>query len=160
MLEQGLDGAEVAGQQTADRTPRCRNHHAAHGRVDMRGGKALIISAFMLAATAVVLLLVGDVSAAQPATPLLTKHQTAGVTCASCHPETPPATAVRATTCLGCHGDAAKLAAATWRTTPNPHASPHLVAPAPPQCDTCHHLHRPSENACIQCHQGFGFEVP
>ena len=126
----------------------------------MRGGKAPLISASLLVAAVIVLLFVGELAAAQPATPLLAKHQAAGVTCAVCHPETPPATAVRAPTCLGCHGDAAKLAAATWRTAPNPHASPHLVAPAPPQCDTCHHLHRPSENACVRCHEGFVFEVP
>ena len=118
-----------------------------------------LLTTLFVVALAALALPTAPVLAQQP-TSLLTKHQAAGVTCATCHPETPPATAVRAPTCLGCHGDAAKLAAATWRTTPNPHASPHLVAPAPPQCDTCHHLHRPPENACIRCHKGFVLEVP
>jgi|WetSurMetagenome_2_1015567.scaffolds.fasta_scaffold118400_2 hypothetical protein len=139
---------------------RCRNQPAAHRGADMRGGKAPLISAFTLVAGMAVLLLLGGLAAAQPATPLLAKHQAAGVTCATCHPETPPATAVQAPTCLGCHGDAAKLAAATWRAAPNPHAPSHLVDPASPQCDICHHLHRPSENACVRCHKGFVFQVP
>jgi hypothetical protein len=126
----------------------------------MRGGKAAHISASLLAAAVAVLLLFGELAAAQPATPLLAKHQAAGVTCATCHPETPPATAVQAPTCLGCHGDAAKLAAATSRAAPNPHAPSHLVDPASPQCDICHHLHRPSENACVRCHKESAFQVP
>jgi hypothetical protein len=27
------------------------------------------------------------------------------------------------------------------------------------ECEACHHLHRPSEDYCFQCHV-FGFKVP
>ncbi len=97
---------------------------------------------------------------AQQTTPLLNEHEAAGVVCTNCHRENPLGVPVLAAACLACHGDAAKLAASTNDVAPNPHASPHLIPPEPPQCETCHHFHRPSENACVACHEEFVFKVP
>src|ERR1035437_2765557 len=53
---------------------------------------------------------------------LYERHLAAGVPCAACHAEKPPATAADASTCLNCHGPASALIAKTAGDTPNPHA--------------------------------------
>lgn len=97
---------------------------------------------------------------AQQGGPLLEKHAKGGVNCARCHAEVPPSAPVATAACTACHGDAAALAKRTARAIPNPHASPHLTASDPLRCESCHHVHRPSQNACVACHQEFAFSVP
>jgi hypothetical protein len=82
-------------------------------------------------------------------------HVGAGLNCASCHKETPPATPVGTATCLSCHGSYEALAKKTISVTPNPHDSHQGQLP----CESCHHIHKPSVDFCSQCHQ-WGFKVP
>jgi len=86
---------------------------------------------------------------------LADRHQTRGMTCASCHKEEPPKVAVPTPICQGCHGSYAKIAEKTLKTEPNPHAS-HMGEPS---CESCHHAHKESENQCLSCHQ-FNFKTP
>ena len=83
------------------------------------------------------------------------KHKTAGLACDACHKESPPASQVPMESCLGCHGDYAKLAEKTGKVKPNPHDSHE----GPIACEKCHHNHKPSVNYCAGCHN-FGFKVP
>src|SRR5665213_2400653 len=87
---------------------------------------------------------------------LIDKHSAANVKCASCHTTSrarPPTTA----TCLGCHGGSYDaLAVRTATHEPNPHQSHQGEVP----CAACHHVHKASENSCVQCHANFSFEVP
>ena len=58
--------------------------------------------------------------------------------------------------CMACHGDYQKLAKATEKLTPNPHAS-HL---GDVNCEDCHKADKAQpELMCNQCHQ-FAFKVP
>jgi hypothetical protein len=87
---------------------------------------------------------------------LLQKHLDKKVTCNGCHRENPPATAVKTNACLSCHGTYAQLADKTeGKQAQNPHASHNGDL----DCDSCHHVHKASENYCSQCHQ-FEFKVP
>ena len=99
------------------------------------------------------------VSSAQQApgnAPLLQKHLGAGLNCAACHKETPPAATVKMEQCFTCHGNYDKLADKTdGKGAHNPHASHNGDLP----CESCHHVHKPSVNFCAQCHQ-FEFKVP
>ena len=90
---------------------------------------------------------------------LLAKHQGAGQSCAACHRERPPSKRPETATCFGCHGDQAKLAAATAKAQPNPHAPPHLEAGASQACGDCHSVHKQSEVSCSDCHRSFEFNV-
>ncbi len=87
---------------------------------------------------------------------LYQRHVSAGLTCASCHKESPPSTPVSTATCLSCHGPYKALAARTVNATPNPHDSHQGQLP----CESCHHIHMPSVNFCAQCHTQFNFAVP
>lgn len=87
---------------------------------------------------------------------LLQKHIGKGMVCTACHQENPPATAVKTKTCLTCHGPYDKLADKTeGKAAQNPHASHNGEL----DCDSCHHVHKVSDNYCAQCHQ-FEFKVP
>jgi hypothetical protein len=87
---------------------------------------------------------------------LLQKHLGKGVVCTGCHQETPPATSVKTTKCLSCHGTYDQLADKTeGKAAQNPHASHNGEL----SCDSCHNVHKPSVNYCSQCHQ-FEFKVP
>ena len=86
---------------------------------------------------------------------LADRHGAKGLNCAACHKESPPKEAVPSALCLGCHGDAEKLAMKTAATRPNPHDT-HLGEMA---CEECHHGHKPSVDACAKCHH-FGLKVP
>ena len=90
---------------------------------------------------------------------LLAKHQATGATCTGCHRETPPAARPPQAICLACHGDQAKLAAATAKAQPNPHAPPHLAADETQACADCHSIHKQSEVSCTDCHRSFEFNV-
>jgi hypothetical protein len=87
---------------------------------------------------------------------LYEKHLAAGVPCAGCHTENPPAAAADASTCLNCHGPVSALIAKTAGDTPNPHAQAH-IGPVP--CTACHHIHIASESYCNKCHT-FDMNVP
>lgn len=90
----------------------------------------------------------------------LERHQKAGLTCQSCHKETPPKDAVPDSQCMTCHGDLAKLVQKSSKAVRNPHASPHLNPGEQPKCDDCHHIHKPSVVSCSTCHQDFKFKMP
>jgi hypothetical protein len=90
---------------------------------------------------------------------LADKHQKANVNCQGCHEESPPAKLAPTAACMKCHGDMAKLISKTSKRVPNPHASPH-EPPAETKCESCHHVHKKSENSCVQCHEEFVFRVP
>ena len=78
-------------------------------------------------------------------------HKDAGITCAVCHkdkPSEPVPTAV----CAVCHANV---------TEPSPSGdlhNPHDSHMPFPDCSSCHHVHRPSENQCSNCHN-FEFKV-
>ena len=111
-----------------------------------------IVGAMMVAVS-------GGTSLADDATLLITKHQAAGLTCASCHNEKPPQVAPDDSKCVSCHGDQAKLAVLTKNANPNPHAPPHLAQGQTQACKDCHHVHKPSEVSCTDCHHTFQFNV-
>jgi hypothetical protein len=96
---------------------------------------------------------------AAPAAAGLERHQKAGLTCRSCHKEEPPTSPVPGDQCMTCHGDLAKLVQKSSKAVPNPHASPHLNPGEQPNCGDCHHIHKPSEVSCLNCHQDFKFTV-
>ncbi len=83
-------------------------------------------------------------------------HTAAGLTCASCHKESPPSTPVQTATCLSCHGSYDALADKTQNDSPNPHDSHQGQLP----CESCHHVHMPSVSYCAQCHDQFHLNVP
>jgi fumarate reductase flavoprotein subunit len=87
---------------------------------------------------------------------LLQKHLDKGAVCSGCHQENPPAKPVTEDKCLACHGTYEQLAKKTeGKNAANPHASHNGDI----SCDSCHHVHKASENYCAQCHQ-FEFKVP
>jgi cytochrome c nitrite reductase small subunit len=98
------------------------------------------------------------------------EHQRAGIPCQSCHPQDMQAllreqqvnlqagstvmivdSAWADDECLACHVDVATLAERTQGLDPNPHASPHL---GEVECVQCHKMHKTSEYACAECHEG------
>jgi hypothetical protein len=86
---------------------------------------------------------------------LIDKHVAAGLNCASCHSESPPAKQPDAAVCSKCHGSYQDLAAKTAADQPNPHAS-HL---GDIPCESCHRIHQASVIYCAQCHN-FDFKAP
>jgi len=86
---------------------------------------------------------------------LADKHNTAGIACEDCHKENSPKDQVPTAICIKCHGDQAKIAERTREIIPNPHDS-HL---GNLKCEFCHHIHKPSENYCMSCHD-FDYKVP
>ena len=84
------------------------------------------------------------------------RHGKLGVACDGCHRENPPKQNSRPEVCIGCHGDAGKIAELTKKADPNPHQSPHFDTG---DCTSCHHAHKTSEDQCGACHH-FGFTVP
>lgn len=87
---------------------------------------------------------------------LYEKHLTAGLACAACHGDAPPATPAGASTCLTCHGPVSALIEKTTADQPNPHADAHIGKIS---CTDCHHIHVASESFCNKCHT-FDMEVP
>jgi fumarate reductase flavoprotein subunit len=87
---------------------------------------------------------------------LADRHKDRGMECSACHKESPPQKAMSSDVCKGCH-DPEKLAikSADKLGRQNPHDN-HL---GDIPCESCHHAHKPSEDACAKCHQ-FGFRVP
>ncbi|HEY3278469.1 MAG TPA: cytochrome c3 family protein [Syntrophorhabdaceae bacterium] len=81
------------------------------------------------------------------------KHTSAGIKCAQCHKEK-PSSPVTTGTCTGCHADVAKPSAVQSKKR-NPHDA-HMPFP---DCASCHHAHKTSENQCDVCHD-FGVRTP
>lgn len=109
-----------------------------------------------LAAFAMVAALISGHGWAQQKKFMADIHKDRGLDCSACHKETPPAKAVPSEVCKGCH-DEEKLAMKSGDKfgRQNPHDN-HLGAIP---CESCHHAHKPSVDACAKCHQ-FGFRVP
>ena len=107
-----------------------------------------------------IVMAVHDPGQAAPPAAGIEKHQQAGLTCQSCHKESPPNVTVAGAQCMTCHGDVAKLIAKSIKAVPNPHASPHISPGETPKCEECHHIHKPSEISCNNCHQDFKFKMP
>ncbi len=118
----------------------------------------VVVAIFLLIGFVIVLSWHNRVQAAAPAAGL-ERHQKAGLTCESCHKESPPKELVTGDKCLTCHGDLQKLIEKSARAVPNPHASPHITPGEQPKCEDCHHIHKPSEVSCLNCHQDFKFNV-
>jgi hypothetical protein len=76
-------------------------------------------------------------------------HQAKGLSCAACHKESPPKSAVPDQVCVACHGGVPEIIARGNNYAPNPHISPHS---ADLRCATCHHAHKSSEVSCLACH--------
>ncbi|MCX7634569.1 MAG: cytochrome c3 family protein [Syntrophales bacterium] len=95
-----------------------------------------------------------EVKSAQNTPFLADRHTAKGLSCGSCHKESPPKDLVKTEICLSCHGDYNKLAAKTQKVEPNPHQS-HEGDLA---CESCHHGHKPPENHCVKCHATFTFQ--
>ena len=79
------------------------------------------------------------------------KHKDAGVACADCHKETPPASEVPTSVCMTCHEDYNTVAASS--------VDPHSAHVEFTNCGDCHHSHKASENQCLACHT-FDLQVP
>jgi hypothetical protein len=68
---------------------------------------------------------------------LAIRHMARGHTCETCHKENPPKSKTSHVACMGCHGDAKKMAERTKNSSPNPHAyAPDMV------CTKCHYGHK------------------
>ena len=68
---------------------------------------------------------------------LAIRHMGRGHTCQDCHKENPPKAKTSHVACMGCHGDAKKMAERTKASNPNPHAyAPEMV------CTKCHYGHK------------------
>ncbi|MGE6433926.1 cytochrome c3 family protein [Shewanella baltica] len=83
-------------------------------------------------------------------------HKNAGIGCADCHGKGKPKEAAPMFACLQCH-DTKELADTTKDIEPtNPHKNRHNGTET--NCNTCHHQHKPSENACLGCHERWEFK--
>jgi len=80
------------------------------------------------------------------------RHKAAGIGCVQCHKEKPSAP-VSTGVCSGCHPNVAK-SETIRETLPNPHNA-HMPFP---DCTSCHHAHKSSENQCRSCHK-FDFKM-
>jgi hypothetical protein len=78
-------------------------------------------------------------------------HKKAGIECAGCHKETPPATEAPKAVCLTCHEGYKDVAAS--------YIDPHNAHTEFTNCSDCHHSHKKSENQCLQCHD-FNIKTP
>jgi hypothetical protein len=82
---------------------------------------------------------------------LADKHKAAGVECADCHKETPPATEAPTAVCMTCHADYKDKASSS--------IDPHNAHMTYERCGDCHHGHKESENQCMSCHS-FSLKTP
>jgi hypothetical protein len=106
------------------------------------------------------LLLYASAGQAVPSGQLQSAHKAKGVAaCKACHKEAPATCKPPSKVCVTCHGDQAALAAKTSQASPNPHRPPHLASGETQDCNDCHHVHKESEVACVDCHRGFRFNL-
>ena len=105
------------------------------------------------------LAVVGTATGASAPDMLADRHVARGMTCASCHAETPPSKPVKTEKCLACHGSLEKVGesydAAKAGNLPNPHVNHNAEL----YCEDCHRGHSPGVNYCAQCHD-FTYKVP
>lgn len=102
----------------------------------IRGIAAAVFVAFFVVAAAWGPL-VGKTLAAGDKEYLAIRHMGRGHTCETCHKENPPKAKTSHVACMGCHGDAKKMAERTKGSNPNPHAyAPEMV------CTRCHYGHK------------------
>ncbi|MBU1193912.1 MAG: cytochrome c3 family protein [Proteobacteria bacterium] len=88
--------------------------------------------------------------------PLSHTHRLNGVSCKDCHGNTQPPKLVNTDQCFSCH----TIENLLNNTKDNKEANPHNSHYGPElDCDLCHHVHKPSENFCNQCHE-FTFIIP
>jgi len=92
-----------------------------------------------------------DANNAEAAALLADKHNKAGFDCTSCHQETPPAAEAPTAVCLTCH--------ANYKDQASSYIDPHNAHTEFTNCSDCHHVHKKSENQCLQCHT-FEVETP
>ncbi|OPY07053.1 MAG: Fumarate reductase flavoprotein subunit precursor [Syntrophaceae bacterium PtaB.Bin095] len=121
----------------------------------LRFPERIRIPLIVLLASAIVAASLSGMVWAQAKPFLADRHGAKGLNCQGCHKESPPGKAAPSAVCLGCHGDAEKLAMKTAGVRPNPHDT-HLGEMA---CEECHRAHKPSIDACAKCHH-FGLKVP
>lgn len=123
--------------------------------------RALVISFLIFSAVTAAVVVLAHAYAQSPAAPgaghgfLIDKHMAAGLNCAACHAESPPAKAPDNSACIKCHGSYSDIAAKTAQDQPNPHASHLGEIP----CASCHHVHKASQVYCAQCHN-FDMNTP
>ncbi len=86
---------------------------------------------------------------------LADRHKNGGLTCEDCHQEKPPKDNVPTKVCLECHEAFSEAAKAVNHDEIDPHYSHMMIS----DCGYCHHVHTPSEDQCMVCHD-FGFEIP
>lgn len=79
-------------------------------------------------------------------------HKEKGLACTDCH-TTEPKKPVSRDKCQECHGSYADLAKLTERLEPNPHNN-HTIDL---NCNYCHHMHKPAEIYCHNCHKDLAF---
>lgn len=90
---------------------------------------------------------------------LADRHAARGLSCASCHDETPPARPVRTEKCLSCHESFEALGRRHDEKKSGNLPNPHVNHNDELYCEDCHHAHSPSVNYCAQCHD-FAYKVP
>lgn len=88
-------------------------------------------------------------------TPQISKHAGSGIKCVSCHGTGQQQERVTMAKCLQCHGSYEKLAKASSKLDPNPHASHEGQV----RCGLCHAEHGKSVLSCKECHV-FEMKVP
>jgi hypothetical protein len=121
---------------------------------------SIIVLVFLLFFINALLIVIPSYSAESTKNPLLADmHAKKNVNCQGCHKEEPPAKPVTTDTCFKCHGNPTKVVQRTEKLVPNPHTSPH-ESPSDVKCESCHHMHKPSQNSCAQCHNEIIFKVP
>lgn len=106
-----------------------------------------------------VLMAAGVMTDAAAAEMLADRHVAKGMTCESCHAETPPSKSVKTEKCLECHGSLEKIGeqydAAKAGNLPNPHVNHNSEL----YCEDCHRGHSQGVNYCAQCHD-FVYKIP
>lgn len=106
-----------------------------------------------------VLMAAGATTDPAAAAMLADRHVAKGMTCGSCHAETPPSKAVKTEKCLECHGSLEKIGeqydAAKSGNLPNPHVNHNSEL----YCEDCHRGHSQGVNYCAQYHD-FVYKIP
>lgn len=87
--------------------------------------------------------------------PLGHLHGLRGIACVACHEGSMDSAPEGDRVCIQCHGRLNEVATQPARGGPNPHDSHYRGL----ECTFCHHVHRPSEDFCLQCHE-FGYRIP
>ncbi|MCK9392410.1 MAG: cytochrome c3 family protein [Syntrophales bacterium] len=123
-------------------------------------GDFIVLSVVLTFICSLLVMSLHNAGQAAPPAAGLERHVKAGLTCQSCHKESPPKDVVPGMQCMTCHGDLKKLLEKSSKAIPNPHASPHIAPGEQPKCEECHHIHKPSEVSCSSCHQDFKYKMP